>query len=556
MKQLILLAFYVFLGYTNAQTDLSNGKSFDELIASYSEFIYKDPATALKYAIQARSLTDINDEQKAKALYNVSNCYFQLNKNKSALENIEAALLKKSLLKDELLLYHCFFLKGNIHTKLGEGSKTLVAYLNAMEYTQNLAPIYKTSLLSNIAYTKKLHKDFQEAISLYKEVLKRLDTSEDNGKKSPYKLLALSNIADSYLWLENTDEAELYNEAAFKECPDKQCWEYYILVMNKAIIQYQRAHYDECIVLAKQIRDVTLDSDEQGLYLTSLFYLGKSSYKLQTYQESIQYLEKALNYTKNSDNAYINEKELHEFLALGYNKIENSKKTAFHFEQYSILEKKQSAEDLKINNETHKLIDVAPLHTEIDTLGEQLTAQTSNKKWLFAVSALLLALFISSIIYYKKREKRTKEKFQELLKKVATLEEKKKVVAKKEKILDDKVKAILDKITEFEKKEYYLSVECSLGFMAEKLGTNTAYLSKALNTHKGKSYTTYITELRINAALIKLKNDRTLQSYNMTAIAETFGFKRQETFSKAFKAHTGMYPSQFLKNLREKRLKN
>jgi len=55
--------------------------------------------------------------------------------------------------------------------------------------------------------------------------------------------------------------------------------------------------------------------------------------------------------------------------------------------------------------------------------------------------------------------------------------------------------------------------------------------------------------LRINAALIKLKNDKILQSNNMTAIAETFGFKRPETFSKAFKAHTGIYPSQFLKNL-------
>ena len=85
--------------------------------------------------------------------------------------------------------------------------------------------------------------------------------------------------------------------------------------------------------------------------------------------------------------------------------------------------------------------------------------------------------------------------------------------------------------------------------MAEKLETNTSYLSKTINIYKGKSYTTYITELRIDAALIKLKNSKTLQSYNMTAIAAEFGFKRQETFSKAFKAHTGIYPSQFLKNL-------
>ncbi len=551
MKQLILLAFFVFLGYTNAQTDLSNGKSFDELIASYSEFIYKDPTTALKYAIQAKSIVEINDEQRAKAFYCVSKCYNKLHKNKEALQHIESALSKKTLLKNKLLLYKCFFLKGDILNELGEDSKALIAYLKAMEYAQDLGIAYKIPLLSNIAYIKKLHKDFEEAIGLYKEVLQYSETLEDNMNNKVNRLIALLNIADTYLWLKTPDEAELYNEAGLIKCSaENLSWLYYPFLMNKAIIQYQRAQYDECMLLSKQLRDITLNGDNQDLHLTSIFYLGKASYKLNRYQESLAYLEKTLAFTKASDDVDINEKELHEFLALGYNKIGNSEKAAFHFERYSVLEKKQSAEDLRINNETHKLIDIAPLHTEIDTLGKKLSSQSKNKKWLFITAIVSLALFICSIVYYKVKEKRTKATFQELLKKVATLEEKKKKIAsKKEKILDNKAKVILDKIADFEKNEYYLSVECSLSFMAEKLETNTSYLSKTINTYKGKSYTTYITELRIDAALIKLKNSKTLQSYNMTAIAAAFGFKRQETFSKAFKAHTGIYPSQFIKNL-------
>lgn len=548
MKQLILLAFYIFLGYTNAQTDLSNGKSFDELATLYAKFIYKDPATALKYAIQAKSVTVVDDTQEVTALYYVSKCYNELNKNKDALLNIESALSKSALLTDELFLYKCYFLKGNILNDLGEDSKALIAYLKAMEYTQDLGTIYKASLLSNIAYIKKLHKDFEEAIDLYKEVLKHLETIEGN---ELYRLKALLNIADSYLWLKNPDEAELYNEAGLAKCNDKNMSQScYLLLMNKAIIQYQRAQYDACILLAKQIRDITLNGEEQGLYLTSLFYLGKSSYKLNRYQESIQYLEKALEFAKASDNININEKEMHEFLALAYSKIGNSEKATLHFENYSILEKEQSIEDLKINNETHKLIDVAPLNKEINILGEKLTVQSKNKKWLLIGAIISLVLFVSSVVFYRLREKRTKVAFRELLKRVTILEEKKKkITSKKEKILDSNAKVILDKIADFEKNEYYLSVECSLGYMAEKLETNTSYLSKTINTYKGKSYTAYITELRIDAALIKLKNNKTLQSYNMTAIAAEFGFRRQETFSKAFKAHTGIYPSQFLKNL-------
>ncbi len=88
--------------------------------------------------------------------------------------------------------------------------------------------------------------------------------------------------------------------------------------------------------------------------------------------------------------------------------------------------------------------------------------------------------------------------------------------------------------------------------MAEELETNTAYLSKVINTYKGKSFTAYITELRIDTALVNLKNNKTLQSYTIMAIADEFGFKRQETFSRAFKAYTGIYPSQYLRNLKEK----
>lgn len=551
MRQLILLFIFAFMSYTNAQTDLSNGKSFDELIVLYAESIHKDPSTALKYAIQAKSIIEISEKQKAEAIYYIAKCYHKLQNNKDALTHVESALSKSMLLKEELLLYKCFSLKGDVYNDLGQDSNALAAYLKAMEYVQDLGASHKIPLLSNIAFIKKLHKDFEEAIDLYKEALKLSDTLEDKMDSTVYRLIALLNIADTYLWLKNTDEAELYNEAGLAKCsPKNLSWLYYPFLMNKAIIHYQRGQYNECISLSKQLKDYSKADNNQNLYLTCLFYLGKSSYKLNLYQESLTYLEKALELTKASDNININEKELHEFLALSYNKIGNTEKTSFHFERYSALEKEQSAEDLKINNETHKLIDVAPLHTEIDSLGKQLTTQSKNKKWLFSIAIGSLLLFICSIIYYKTREKHTKKKFQELLKKVTILEEKKKKIAsKKEKILDDKAKIILDKIIDFEKNEHYLSVNCSLGFMAEKLGTNTSYLSKTINKYKGKSYTAYINELRIDAALIKLKNNKTLQSYNMTAIAETFGYKRQETFSKAFKAHTGIYPSQFLKNL-------
>lgn len=71
---------------------------------------------------------------------------------------------------------------------------------------------------------------------------------------------------------------------------------------------------------------------------------------------------------------------------------------------------------------------------------------------MFIISISSILLFVFSIVYYKIREKHTKKKFQELLRKVTLPEEKKKKIAsKKKKILDDKAKFFLEKIIDFEK---------------------------------------------------------------------------------------------------------
>lgn len=555
MRQLVLLVLYTFLSLANAQDSSSGNKSFDKLIESYAEFIYEDASKALDYALQAKELAVINgnNEQLTRASYYISKCQHKLAKNKNALKNIETAIQQGNTTQDSLLLYHCFCLKGDILSSLGEDSKALITYLKAKDYGKHVGGfLYEIAPLTNIASIKKIHKDFEEAITIYKSILKSLKTFKEDGDIMHYRLSAYINIADAYLWMKNPDDAEIYNKAGLNECAAKMMeWAYYPLLMNKAIIFYQKENYAECKLVAKQVRDYAIKTKKEGLYLTALFYLGKSAYNLNDYTETINYLEKAYDKINASDNIDVNEKELHEFLTLAYHKEHKHEKSVFHFQKYTALEKKQSTEDLKLNNETHKLLDVSPLKTEIDNLGEQLTKQTRNKKEYIILSIVLLFLLLWSIVYYKIRGTYTKKKFKELLKKVSELEnnQEKKNALRKDKVSDENVKAILSKIDSFEKNEYYLATECNLSFMAEKLETNATYLSKVINAHKGKSFTAYITELRINTALVRLKNDKTLQSYTIKAIAEEFGFKRQETFSRAFKAHTGIHPSQYLKNL-------
>ncbi|MEM6687195.1 MAG: helix-turn-helix domain-containing protein, partial [Bacteroidota bacterium] len=76
-----------------------------------------------------------------------------------------------------------------------------------------------------------------------------------------------------------------------------------------------------------------------------------------------------------------------------------------------------------------------------------------------------------------------------------------------------------------------------------------SYLSKLVNAHKGKSFTAYITDLRVNYAIRRLKEDRKFRSYTIDSIARDIGFNRSESFSRAFKNKTGLYPSYYIKRL-------
>jgi len=85
--------------------------------------------------------------------------------------------------------------------------------------------------------------------------------------------------------------------------------------------------------------------------------------------------------------------------------------------------------------------------------------------------------------------------------------------------------------------------------MAKKLKTNTSYLSKIINNHLDKSFSIYINELRINYAILELKNNKRLRQYSVKAIAEDMGYKNADAFSRYFRAATGISPSVYIKKI-------
>lgn len=64
------------------------------------------------------------------------------------------------------------------------------------------------------------------------------------------------------------------------------------------------------------------------------------------------------------------------------------------------------------------------------------------------------------------------------------------------------------------------------------------------------SFPNYLKDLRITAAIKRLPEDPILLKFNYQGLADTFGFKTGESFSKAFYHKTGVYPSKFINELK------
>lgn len=167
-------------------------------------------------------------------------------------------------------------------------------------------------------------------------------------------------------------------------------------------------------------------------------------------------------------------------------------------------------------------------------------------------STALGIVVILVILYVSQQKKRFKRKVNNLLTHINELE--KSHQDNTVTLEEEKAMTILTKLKKIEKQQLYTSQSYSLNKVAKKIGSNSTYVSQAVNTYWKKSFTEYTNELRINYILLKLKNDKQYQKFKLEAIAESVGYKSLRSFNKHFKAQTGLLPKLYITLLEKQQL--
>lgn len=539
--------------------------SFDRLQTLYKTNRYSnlEKTKQVAKAYYQKASTAQNDLEITRAAFLYAVVYDALSQQDSALYFIDI-YIKRAADSDDLNRYtNGIYKKGTIAYNSRDYREAIINYTKAFELTKSTTDEYKLSIISNgIGLVKNQFGQRKQALHYFKQSFAFFGS--DSLKKTTHiqhYLNTLNNLSNTYTYLAEDhpllkkmylDSAAFYGEKGLKESTqvnDLEIQSSFITI--KGIISQKRGKLQEAAsYLSKAETQIQALSFENQLPTLQL-YIGKNYYLMQQYDTAISYLLKVDRLAEKENITAPSFQETYILLAQCYEMKNDQKNALFYYKRFQEKDAANDQMTQKVSEKLYNAYDIPSLQHKIDQLQEKAIQQHQQSRILLYVSAGLLFLLVLGFIRYRNRLRKYRKKFDTVLK---TLQETENSTSKENavqslKINDENIVKILHGLKKFEEKNMFLQKNCSINFVAKKIHTNKTYLSKILQSHKQKKFVQYITDLRIEYALSQLKNDTTFRKYDIKSIASELGFNTAESFSKAFKKRTGIYPSFYIKNL-------
>ncbi|WP_298418630.1 helix-turn-helix domain-containing protein [uncultured Kordia sp.] len=565
-----ILYFFIFISSLTVNTqekDSLQQYSYRQLDKLYFKYLYKDIDRAKIYADQLFENAKNSDDPRD--LFEAYKRYAIIENNRGDYQNALINLnLAKELaaikLKNKNLEILCVFLTGKFSYEYGKYEEAFEYYSKAYNFykSHDNNMMYMTSY--NIALVKNVLGDQKGALKILLKNFKDYNKLSDDERKNKFNRYSYSNtltaLSDTYLKYAtkekklNTsllDSAEVYINLGLKESKRIDYDAGYTFFLTElGILAHERGNQKEAISKLKIAETRAISEKYKNLYPSIYYYIGASYKDNNDEKNAIKYLQKVDSVSKkNAINYLLLDRTYHTLINL-YNKKGDRKNALKYWGEFEENHKINEHVSKSVKDAIHRDYDIK----ELEALIKKLTySKKVNYNTALAIIIALVLLFIIYFFYNKNKQLQNRIKFDKLLRE---LEAKKKTsIEKKEKpkstltIDEEKVQEILSELAIFEQKKQFLDSNCNLAFVAKKVKTNKAYLSKVIHSEKQQKFIQYITNLRIDFALEKLKEDKLFRSYDIKSISSELGFKSPDSFSRAFKNKTGIYPSYYIKNI-------
>jgi AraC-like DNA-binding protein len=576
MYRIILILFLFCTGLYFPQSikgfhipDSLKNKTFEQLEKSYSKEFRQDDK-AILYA--NTFLVKAKNEKNAKKQFDGYFFLFtKFKKNIKYIDSIQNVINRNSNI-DELSYGN--YKIGDIYYNCNKYNQALSYYLKALPYAKKNNNIKEIVLIKHaIGKIKYFTYDYEEALKIFKETFNYIKNEE---KKDPSNYLSiLHSLAITYNAVGKYDSAYAYAEMGRSKCLlyNKK---YYFKVYDLScyIMKFYLKDYPKSVKGLKQNIDYFKKYDSTNLGITYM-YLSMNYQKLNNKREYFNSFNKMDSIQKRIKFIRPELIGLYKNSLQYYEEEGNKEKQVYLIDRLIKLNDTIYKSNYEFSKEIHQKFDTPELLEQKEKLISNLDKRSTILYWLLGGGSLLLFTFIYLFNINQRKLKTYRVQAQKLIDTqneslitdavggLKKLGEEDQAIQITELLADEKInkaksqipenvrQELIVKLHDFEKHKIFITKNITLYSLSKDFETNRDYLSKVINEIKGKSFSNYLNELRINFAITELKENKKLRLKTIAAISEDVGFSNVESFTKAFKNVTGTLPSYYIKILRD-----
>ncbi len=323
-------------------------------------------------------------------------------------------------------------------------------------------------------------------------------------------------------------------------------------------INYYDENYDETIKNANELIDISLSRDNPGSLFDAYSYLGFLNIDKEGFEDGIHYLELSDSiYDKNEINVLPYRRRVFQELLKFYKDKSNANKQIEYLTKLIDFDSIMKGQFLKVGPRHIREFETPKLLEEKQELIDSLEEKEQRNQRLLWGGGIALLVAVGFLGYYYRRQRLFQKRFEALIQP----ENPKNPIAKagksaKEPLdIDPEIVAhILSGLQQFENNKGFVDSKISLNNLAKQLDTNSNYLSRVINGKKGKGFSQYLSDLRLEYCITELLSQELYRKFTIKAIAEECGFKNTESFSRGFYKKYGIYPSYYIKELEKKKV--
>lgn len=422
---------------------------------------------------------------------------------------------------------------------------------------------YREAAFNKIATIMDISGDTKKALAIRKRTLayykdKPLDSTFTQKDKNNVVMYSYSSLGGTYMLAKQLDSAKIIASRVkgFLSKEIDSCNAAYLYLLEAEI-----AFKENNFKLAKEkfIKGYGVCPSEYDIIaLNKAYNLGKVELGAKNHEEAKRILQQGLDdyQVTAAEEGFMS--DYYEQLAEAYKHTGDFEQASYFFEKHLTTQEeytklKDNAKEVILKDEREAF------KKEFDALKVQKEQSQVYLNYLFLGASVIILILLFFLLKFYRNKRQNEAKFEALLAKIKAAKSPEEIIDTKDQELEEKEttdvpeetkQQILAGLKKLEEKKYFLQQDCNSYNVAKKIGTNTTYLSKVINSHFGKNFNTYINDLRINYAIVRIKNDVLFRSYSIQSIAEEIGYKSADSFTKYFKKDTGLNPSFYIKNIK------